>query len=290
MAFLKEIKSRIASVNSTLKITSAMKMVASAKLHRVQSKSESLGEYERRLSRISGALSQSTGEGASPSPLSISHRGTHQAIVVAFSSDGSLCGGFNTNVIRAMSEQVNRLREEGFETVTVYPIGDKIAQAAHKIEYEVCDDFQTLSGSLDYAQVSALSKRLMEMYVSGKVDRVCLVYNHFHSMSRQTPVCEVYLPTSFSLNPEEASTDYFTDYLYEPAPERLLKELLPYSLRIKLYRVLLDSSTAEHAARMIAMQTATDNGQALLDELSLLYNKRRQQAITDELADITSLD
>ena len=288
MAFLKEIKSRIASVNSTLKITSAMKMVASAKLHRVQSKAEALAEYENRLSQISAALS--CGADAVISPLSVPHKTFRRAIVVAFSSDGSLCGGFNANVIRALDERVRRLRAEGFAAVTVYPVGEKIAQAAHKYEYDVCDDFRGMAGAPDYGQTTELAERLMKLYAEGETDRVCLVYNHFHSMSRQEPTFEIFLPTVFSSPAANASADLSADYLYEPGPARLLTELLPYSLRIKLYKVLLDSSTAEHAARMIAMQAATDNGKELLDELSLIYNKRRQQAITDEVADISGTE
>ena len=288
MAFLKEIKSRIASVNSTLKITSAMKMVASAKLHRVQAKAEALAEYESRLSQISAALS--CGADTVVSPLSLPHKKLQRAIVVAISSDGSLCGGFNANVIRALDERVSRLRAEGFAEVTVYPVGEKIAQAAHKYEYEVCDDFRGLAAAPDYRQAAGLAERLMELYAGGETDRVCLVYNHFHSMSRQEPTFEIFLPTAFACPTEEAFAGFSADYLYEPEPGRLLTELLPYSLRIKLYKVLLDSSTAEHAARMIAMQAATDNGRELLDELSLVYNKRRQQAITDELADISGTE
>ena len=222
--------------------------------------------------------------------MSVPHKTFRRAIVVAFSSDGSLCGGFNANVIRALDERVRRLRAEGFAAVTVYPVGEKIAQAAHKYEYDVCDDFRGMAGAPDYGQTTELAERLMKLYAEGETDRVCLVYNHFHSMSRQEPTFEIFLPTVFSSPAANASADLSADYLYEPGPARLLTELLPYSLRIKLYKVLLDSSTAEHAARMIAMQAATDNGKELLDELSLIYNKRRQQAITDELADISGTE
>lgn len=288
MASLKEIKSRIASVNSTLKITSAMKMVASAKLHRVQSKAEALAGYEHRLSQIASGLLGSGEDAIAAFPLSMPHKTMRNAVIVAFSSDGSLCGSFNANAIRVMEQQMKTLLEEGAERVTVYPVGEKIAQAAHKLGYETCDDFRHLAGAPSYDRAAELAGRMMELYTSGAADRVCLVYSHFHSMSKHEPRSEVYLP----LNPADMRADSGadgntdTDYIYEPEAAQLLREILPYTLRIRLYKTLLDNGISEHSARMVAMQTATDNARELLDELSLDYNKRRQQAITDELADI----
>lgn len=288
MASLKEIRSRIASVNSTLKITSAMKMVASAKLHRVQSSAEALGEYERCLAQMASVLVRSAGDTAA-SPLIRPHATENRVIVVALASNGSLCGAFNTNVIRALDGTVKRLREEGITDITVYPVGEKIVQAAHKAGYVTCDDFRTLAGAPAYDLTIELAGRLMELFTSGKADRVILVYNHFHSMGQQKPCEELFLPMDFSTLATESSNDNPDLYLFEPAANRLLEELIPYALRTRMYRVLLDSATAEHAARTVAMQTASDNARELLDELSLVYNKRRQQAITDELADIAGM-
>lgn len=289
MAALKEIKARIASVGNTLKITSAMKMVASAKLHRVQAAAAALAEYEHRLSAIAAALNADPGVKVS-SPLSVRHEACGHAFVVAFSSDGSLCGGFNANAIRALAQQTEALRAEGFARITVIPVGEKIAQAARKAGYEIDDRFRTLVGKPSYEGAAALADLLMQLYGTGDADRVCLVYNHFHSMGRQVAVQEVFLPMSAPVQEDREGGVRPVDYICEPEAARLLEELLPCALRTKLYETLLDSQTAEHAARMIAMQTATDNAEELLEELSLTYNKRRQQAITDELADITQTE
>lgn len=284
MAALKEIKARIASVGSTLKITSAMKMVASAKLHRVQATAAALGEYARRLSDIAQTACTAS-DSKIISPLMQSHDGPGRAIVVAFSSDGSLCGAFNANAIRALAQQVAMLSAEGFAAVTVIPVGEKVAQAAVKAGYDVDDRFRTLEADAGYEEAAALADFLMEEYISERAARVALVYNRFQSMGRQTPVQEIFLPMVASTS--EAQPNTVSEYICEPEAGILVAALLPYALRTHFYSVLLDSRTAEHAARTVAMQTATDNATELLEELSLTYNKRRQQAITDELADIT---
>lgn len=287
MAALKEIKARIASVQSTLKITSAMKMVASAKLHRVQATALALAEYERGLSQIAAALTAAS-ETKGASPLLSPHDKNEEAVVVAFSSDGSLCGSFNANAIKAMAQQVEMLRADGFDRVTVIPVGEKIAQAVDKAGYDANERFHSLVSKPTYGDVALLADLLMAEYTAEKVDRVVLVYNHFHSMGHQTPVQQTFLP--ITMPGGEGVFDYVPEYICEPKTETLLAALLPYTLRARLYAVLLDSVTAEHAARTVAMQTASDNASELLDDLSLTYNKRRQQAITDELADITPND
>ena len=278
-----------------------MKIVASAKLHRVQNVAEGLAAYSERLADIAAALTADS-ELEFSSPLAEPHEALRRAVVVAVSSDGSLCGAFNTNVIRVMLAEVESLRNQGFEAVEVWPVGEKIAQAAHKVGFEVCDDFRKLASKATSGDAAALAQRLMDRYVSGAIDRVSLVYTHFHSMGHQEPRQEVFLPADFSdlhgaAEPALESTEeqpsrsgVHPDYIYEPDPRTLLEELLPYTLRMRIFEVLLDSATAEHAARMIAMQTATDNAQELLGDLTLTYNKRRQQAITDELADITQVE
>ena len=284
MASLKEIKSRIASVNGTLKITSAMKMVASAKLHRVQSIMADLAEYELRLSDIASAIVRDP-EVIAMSPLATPHKTMHHAIVIAFSSDNSLCGSFNSNAIRTMNEQIKKLRNEGFSEITIYPVGEKIAAAARKTKCTLCNDFIHMAKSPSFSQAAELAEQLMESFIKEETDNVYLVYNHFYSMSRQKPQADTFLPMNVSNI--ASGTDTHANYIYEPAVTELTEKLLPYALKVQLYKVLLDSCTAEHAARTVAMQTATDNAQELLEELSLIYNKRRQQAITEELADIT---
>ncbi len=284
MAALKEIKARIASVGNTLKITSAMKMVASAKLHHVQSESEALSVYERQLSGITEALFRYAGEEEITSPLTQPHKELRRVVVVAIASDGSLCGGFNAEAMRELERRVAALHEEGFARVEIWPVGEKMVSYVRKRGFLFDDTFRALSGHHDYAGAERLADRLMKDYAAGRLDRVVMVYNHYVSMSRQTPCSEILLP----LEPRHTTDAGVPDanYLCEPSPRELLESLLPLAVRTRIYEVLLDSATAEHAARTVAMQTASDNAQDLLDELTLFYNKQRQQAITNELADI----
>ena len=292
MAALKELKERIASVQSTLKITSAMKMVASAKLLRVQSSMEALSEYERRFSDIVAAL-VSDPDVEVASPLTLEHGEKRRACLVALASDSSLCGAFNANALREAVSVVEELLAGGFSLVTVYPIGEKMVQgmgryaAARGENVDICLDYRHLAGKHSFDGIIPLADRLMEDFLAGRCDRVCISRCHFHSMGRQEPMREQLLPFN---RVSRANVDRTTavDYILEPAPDTLLDALLPSAIRIILYNALLDSITAENAARMVAMQTATDNAEELSDDLTLEYNKRRQQAITSELADITS--
>ena len=292
MAALKELKERIASVQSTLKITSAMKMVASAKLIKVQSSMVALSEYERRFSDIVAAL-VSDPDVEVASPLTLEHGEKRRACLVALASDSSLCGAFNANALREAVSAVEELLAGGFSRVTVYPIGEKMVQgmgryaAARGENVDICLDYRHLVGKHSFDGIIPLADRLMEDFLAGRCDRVCISRCHFHSMGRQVPMREQLLPFN---RVSRANVDRTTavDYILEPAPDTLLDALLPSAIRIILYNALLDSITAENAARMVAMQTATDNAEELSDDLTLEYNKRRQQAITSELADITS--
>lgn len=292
MAALKELKERIASVQSTLKITSAMKMVASAKLLRVQSSMEALSEYERRFSDIVAAL-VSDPDVEVASPLTLEHGEKRRACLVALASDSSLCGAFNANALREAVSAVEELLAGGFSRVTVYPMGEKMVQgmgryaAARGENVDICLDYRHLVGKHSFEGIIPLADRLMEDFLADRCDRVCISRCHFHSMGRQVPMREQLLPFN---RVSRANVDRTTavDYILEPAPDTLLDALLPSAIRIILYNALLDSITAENAARMVAMQTATDNAEELSDDLTLEYNKRRQQAITSELADITS--
>lgn len=292
MAALKELKERIASVQSTLKITSAMKMVASAKLLRVQSSMEALSEYERRFSDIVAAL-VSDPDVEVASPLTLEHGEKRRACLVALASDSSLCGAFNANALREAVSAVEELLAGGFSRVTVYPMGEKMVQgmgryaAACGEKIDLCLDYRHLVGKHSFDGIIPLADRLMEDFLADRCGRVCISRCHFHSMGRQVPMREQLLPFN---RVSRANVDRTTavDYILEPAPDTLLDALLPSAIRIILYNALLDSITAENAARMVAMQTATDNAEELSDDLTLEYNKRRQQAITSELADITS--
>ena len=292
MAALKELKERIASVQSTLKITSAMKMVASAKLMKVQSSMVALSEYERRFSDIVAAL-VSDPDVEVASPLTLEHGEKRRACLVALASDSSLCGAFNANALREAVSVVEELLAGGFSRVTVYPMGEKMVQgmgryaAACGEKIDLCLDYRHLVGKHSFDGIIPLADRLMEDFLADRCDRVCISRCHFHSMGCQVPMREQLLPFN---RVSRANVDRTTavDYILEPAPDTLLDALLPSAIRIILYNALLDSITAENAARMVAMQTATDNAEELSDDLTLEYNKRRQQAITSELADITS--
>ena len=286
MASLKEVKGRIATVNNTRKITSAMKMVASAKLHKAQGAITHMLPYEQRLH---GLLSNLLSGGDTLS-WGIPREVKRIALVV-FSSNSSLCGGFNANVIKHATAWLDKHQDLSAENVLIYPVGKKVADALQKQGYSVQGDFQHMADKPSFAEASSLAQQLMDMFAQGEVDRVELLYNHFKNTASQILTNEVYLPFATS-HPEEHSDEGSRkyqeeiDYILEPSREELLAMLLPKVLRMKLYTVLLDSNASEHAARTMAMQIATDNADDLLQELTLMYNKTRQQAITNELLDI----
>ena len=277
MPTLKEIKGRIASVKSTLKITSAMKLVSSAKLRKAQSAIESMRPYEQQLQRMLATV-----QGAAPfrtAARKAEDKGaTPRRALVAIASNSSLCGGFNANVIA-------KLRSLRQEDDIVYSIGRKMADAMRKDGFPSPADYASLSDHPSYAGAAALAERLIEDFEAGRIASVQLVYNHFVSTARQTPVAENFLPvTAPAVQADENALP--EDVIIEPSAGELLDVLLPKTLKLKLYAALLDSAAAEHAARTVAMQAATDNGNQLLDELTLQYNKGRQQKITNEILDL----
>ena len=287
MASLKEVKGRIATVNNTRKITSAMKMVASAKLHKAQGAITNMLPYERSLHRL---FTNFLSGGDVQSCYTVAREVKRIALVV-FSSNSSLCGGFNANVIKHTTQWLDEHQSLGKEQILVYPVGKKVADALVKQGYAVQGDFQHMADKPSFSEASALAQQLMDMFKKGEVDRVELLYNHFKSTASQILTHEVYLPLQTCPpddRKEEGSREHKeeTDYILEPSREELLATLLPKVLRMKLYTVLLDSNASEHAARTMAMQIATDNADDLLQELTLMYNKTRQQAITNELLDI----
>ena len=279
MASLKEIKIRLASIRNTQKITSAMRMVSSAKLHHTQTIVEHMLEYESKLSAIlRGTLSA---ESDMSSPYA-AVREVKQVAIVAFSSNSGLCGAFNANIWKELTVRLHQYEADGI-TVRIYPIGKKVADELHKAGYQTNDSFLTIGDKPDYEDASQLATALMELYISAQVDRVELLYHHFKNMAEQILTEKVFLPVSLpEADPESASSNY----ILEPSAEQLLALLLPKVLHLNIYTTLLDTVTSEHAARMLAMQTANDNANDLIQELTLQYNKNRQQAITNELLDI----
>ena len=303
MPSLKEIKGRIGSVKSTLKITSAMKLVASAKLRKAQQTIEGMRPYERKLQEMMERLVAQTG-GMGTSEWSARPKDEDAApvrqkvVLVAFASNSSLCGAFNANAVRLALET---LKSYGNADVTVYSIGRKMAEAMRKVGYPSPEDYQKLADKPSYAPAAELAESLMDAFREGRLDRVDLVYNHFVSSGKQVPVRETLLPMEISPLASLGRNDNFPvissgaegaveksdiDYILEPSAAELLADLLPKSLRLKFYTALLDSNASEHAARTVAMQTATDNGEDLLQELTLQYNKSRQQKITSEILDL----
>lgn len=285
MASLKEVKGRIATVNNTRKITSAMKMVASAKLHKAQGAITNMLPYERRLHGLLTNLL-----GGSEVLVWNTPREVKRVALVVFSSNSSLCGGFNANVIKHATQWLDEYQALGKENILIYPVGKKVADALSKMGYAIQGNFQHLADKPSFAEAAELAQGLMNLFTRGEVDRVELLYNHFKNTASQILTREVYLPMASEVcHPERSEGSRIhqeTDYILEPSREELLATLLPKVLRMKLYTVQLDSNASEHAARTMAMQIATDNADDLLQELTLMYNKTRQQAITNELLDI----
>ncbi len=299
MPSLKEIKSRIGSVSSTLKITSAMKLVASAKLHKAQLALGNLLPYETRLHGILADLMRNAASGPDAAGSGEAYsltasREVRKVAVVAFASNSSLCGAFNSNAVREASSVIDEYLSAGLKAsdITVYSVGRKMADAMKKKGFCSPGDFTRLSEAPSYEEASALAQELMDGFLSGRFDRIELVYNHFRSTSSQPTVRKVFLPlSSGSLSGESSGFgEGFgrTRMIVEPSPAELVSNLLPKAVRLGIYSTLLDSSAAEHAARTVAMQTATDNGNDLLSELTLEYNKSRQQKITSEILDIVA--
>jgi len=285
MPSLKEIKGRIASVKSTKKITSAMKMIASAKLRKAQSQIEQYLPYEDRLTAILNNFLSGYGEENFLSVFSEA-REVQRVAVVVLSSNSSLCGAFNSNVIRILNETIQKYRSQKCE-IEIYPIGKKVEDAVRKMEIpvEIKGSYIPLMEKPDYEGARVIVESLMDDFLAKKIDRVDLIYNHFKNTAVQILRNEQFLPVNLSNN-QSGSKIYATDYIIEPDRQTLLELLIPHSLRGKIYAILLDSAAAENGARVMAMQIATDNADELLDDLTIQYNKQRQQSITSEILDL----
>ena len=316
MPSLKEIKTRIASVNSTRKITSAMKMVASSKLHHAQVAIQNMLPYENMLEHILKSFLVST-----PSvdhELQVEHAVVKRVALVVYSSNSSLCGGFNSNVIKMMMQTVDEYKAQGIDDITVYPIGRKVAEKAQKLGLKIAGDFTELADKSSSADCAAIATSLAKQYAAGELDRVEMIYHHFKSAGSQILTRKTFLPIDLSTeaigddNDRDLTSNVATakaqeylrkkgenadrkaddvhplndDFIVEPDLDTVLGVLIPKQLHLMLFTALLDSQASEHAARMVAMQTATDNADELLRTLNLQYNKSRQQAITNELLDI----
>lgn len=286
MASLKEVRTRINSIKSTRKITSAMKMVASSKLHRAQQAIANMRPYEKHLSGIMTRFLAMLEDDVETRYAE--RRQVHNAAIIAISSNSSLCGAFNSNLIKEFKTVANKYREKGCN-VEVYPIGRKIGDAASKMSFKFDSDHSAMLDHPSYSEVTNLAELLMTRFSIGEIDEVKLVYQHFASSSRQELRVETFLPISLKTDGTEQQVENSgrrLDFIVEPSPQSIIESLIPTSLHFNLYTAVLDSLAAEHAARVMAMQVATENADEMIEDLTLAYNKARQQAITTELLDI----
>lgn len=281
MASLKEIRARIASVASTQKITSAMKMVSAAKLKKTEGITTRFLPYKNKLTE---ALSNYLGslEGDVSIPLA-EHREVKRVALMAFSSSSGLCGVYNASVCKifkqAYDEYVSTL---GAENVIVFVVGKKVSDYAKKFGLKVEQQYAPLAEGMSYDRAVEISNMMVELFLSKKVDRVELVFNHYKNAGVQVPTREVLLPLKAEMSGEAQSFDY----IVEPDIETFINDLIPKVIRTNFYSIMLDALTAEHGARMTAMHIASDNAEQLSQELRIQYNKARQNVITNELIDI----
>ncbi len=280
MAQLKEIKNRIQSVRSTQKITSAMMMISSARLVKTQRLIQSLYPYEQTLYRMLQLLADQ--EESIDSPF-LQTRAVKRVAIVAFSSNTGLAGRFNDNIAEKLKKVVANYMPLGKENILLYPIGDKVAKAIRSMGFKPQGDYSAISESPFYHNAQQIAGKLMEMYQKGEIDHVELIYHHFLTKGSQVIINEPFLPIEPKIPDGEKSAP---NYIVEPDRRTILTQLIPKILKVKFYTAHLDSVTSEHAARMTAMRTATDNADDLNEELTLEYNKLRQQSITNELLDI----
>ena len=281
MASLKEIRARISSVASTQKITSAMKMVSAAKLKKTEGITTRFLPYKNKLSE---ALAKYLGslEGEVSIPLA-EHREVKKVALMAFSSSSGLCGVYNSNVSKLFKQVYDEYVESlGAKNVTVFLFGKKINDYAKKFGIKVEKAYEPLAEKMSYELAMEVSDMMVDLFLSHKVDRVELVFNHFKNAGVQVPTREVVLP----LKAEAASGGMSFDYIVEPDKETFVNQLIPKVVRTNFYSIMLDTLTAEHGARMTAMHIASDNADQLSQELKIQYNKARQNVITNELIDI----
>lgn len=284
MASLKEVRARIASVTSTRKITSAMRMVSAAKLRRAQDAIAGYLPYEQKLTSMLGDL-LAFASGDLSIPLA-EKRPVKRVALVVISSNGSLCGAFNSNAIKKMDEVLGKYTDLGKSNILVYALGKKVADAAVKRGYAVQGNHLHLVDKPDYAMVADIANELMDLFLKKEIDAVELVYNHFKNAAVQQIRAEKLLPLKPVAQKTKLAGGFTLDYILEPNEQYLIARLVPKAVRNKLYSALLDSVAGEFGARTTAMQTASDNAADMIQDLKLKYNKARQEAITRELIDI----
>jgi F-type H+-transporting ATPase subunit gamma len=278
MANLKEIRIRISSVESTMQITSAMKMVSAAKLKKAQDAIIQLRPYANKLTEMLVNLSASlvSGDGNSYSK----EREVKNILFVTITSNRGLCGGFNSNIIKRTSALIKQEFEKC--NSSIISIGKKSSEYFPKNGFNVISTHDDLYNEITFDAVSEIAESIMNDFAKAKYDKVFLVYNQFKNAATQIIMNENYLPVEM---PEDESAT-IGDYIFEPSKEEIVDVLIPKSLKTQLFKAILDSHAAEHGARMTAMHKATDNANDLKDDLTLFYNKARQAAITGEILEI----
>ncbi|WP_296698770.1 ATP synthase F1 subunit gamma [Algoriphagus sp.] len=282
MANLKEVKERINSVVSTQQITKAMKMVSAAKLRRAQDKIIQMRPYSQKLTNILNNVSAAS-EGAADIVYA-EKREVKKVLLIPVTSDKGLCGAFNTNIIKATNAAIKGPLS-GAE-ITVLPLGKKANEYFKKSGLPVVSDYFQVFQDLNFDNVRQAAEYAMSSFVAGEFDQVFLVFNEFKNVATQIVRTEQFLPMAKEDSAEEKTAE--VDYILEPSRAYIIEELVPTSLKIQLYKAVLESNASEHGARMTAMDKATENAGELLKELRLMYNRTRQAAITNEILEIVA--
>jgi F-type H+-transporting ATPase subunit gamma len=286
MANLKEVRNRIASVNSTQQITKAMKMVSAAKLKRATNAIVQLRPYATKLQEMLSNLSASLEDGSSPY---LQEREPVRVLVVVVTSNRGLAGAFNANAIKTANNLIAEKYPEQLRAgkVSIVAIGKKAQEFYQRRGYNVIGNNNELYNNLNFVEASKITESIMQGFVNGDYDRVELVYNHFKNAALQLLVAEQLLPVPKTETKGNVKASQ-VDYILEPSQEEIVEQLIPKNIKIQLYRAVLDSNASEHGARMTAMDKATENAGDLLRALKLSYNQARQAAITTELTEIVS--
>ncbi len=288
MANLKAIRVRLGSVKSTRQITSAMKMVAAAKLRKAQDAIVQLRPYADKLNEILIGLNTALRDTEIENLFAERKNSNGRVLLVVVTSNKGLCGGFNANILRDTRRLIAEKYSEQFRRGDLWfmPIGKKGYDALRKLKCNILEEHNNLYAGLTFDRTKQIADKLMNLYLTKEYDRIEIVYNQFRNAAVQKLTEEVYLPVSTA--PAGKAGSVVTDYIYEPDQVSIVSELIPKSLRIQLYKALLDSFAAEHGARMTAMHQATDNATELIKDLTLQYNNARQAAITNQLLEVVS--
>lgn len=285
MANLKEVKNRINSVKSTQQITKAMKMVAASKLRRAQDRIIQMRPYAEKLSAILQNVSSGSDQISSEYNV---EREVNSVLIIIVSSDKGLAGAFNSNVIRGANYLMQTQYKELVENNKLYllPVGKKAQDYYSRRKANLISDYTGIFSGLSFEKAREVAEFAMDNFTNGRFDRVVLIYNEFKNVATQIIRTEQFLPVVKKEEKEENNTATNIDYIFEPSKEYIIEELIPTSIKVQLYKSLLESNAAEHGARMTAMDKATDNAGELLKSLKLTYNRTRQAAITKEILEI----